>query len=321
MGQRELFLALFGAMEGQRAARSRSTARRSHSRSPADAVRARHQPGARGPQDRGSVPRASTASENVSLPSLRIASCAVGLVDARREARRCSPALARVQVPTTRAVGAGEATSAAATSRRSPSPNGSLTGSRILLLYDPTRGVDVGTKAEIYRLIHDFAEREARCCSTRPTIARACEPLRRTCWSSIAAALPTCWRAPPSPKRRSCVPRSAESRTARRAGTMNVASRCATPRSVKPVPRLEGQRGTLVALAVLYRGRSRSAWPSTRRRSAISTSARSARARPPWRLAAIGETIVILAGGLDLSAGAVISLVNVVLVTQLGAAR
>ena len=38
-------------------------------------------------------------------------------------------------------------------------------------------------------------------------------------------------------------------------------------------------------------------------------------------LAAIGETIVILAGGLDLSAGAVISLVNVVLVTQLGTAE
>ena len=37
-------------------------------------------------------------------------------------------------------------------------------------------------------------------------------------------------------------------------------------------------------------------------------------------LAALGETIVILAGGLDLSAGAVISLVNVVLVTQLGTA-
>jgi ribose transport system permease protein len=37
-------------------------------------------------------------------------------------------------------------------------------------------------------------------------------------------------------------------------------------------------------------------------------------------LAAIGETVVIIAGGLDLSAGAVVSLVNVVLVTQLGAA-
>ena len=37
-------------------------------------------------------------------------------------------------------------------------------------------------------------------------------------------------------------------------------------------------------------------------------------------LAAIGETIVVLGGGLDLSPGAVISLVNVILVTQLGPA-
>src|SRR6516162_11858158 len=35
-------------------------------------------------------------------------------------------------------------------------------------------------------------------------------------------------------------------------------------------------------------------------------------------LAGIGETIVVLGGGLDLSPGAVISLVNVLLVTQLG---
>jgi ribose transport system ATP-binding protein len=32
-----------------------------------------------------------------------------------------------------------------------------LAGSRILLLYDPTRGVDVGTKHEIYVLIRNFA--------------------------------------------------------------------------------------------------------------------------------------------------------------------
>src|SRR5262249_30355361 len=37
-------------------------------------------------------------------------------------------------------------------------------------------------------------------------------------------------------------------------------------------------------------------------------------------LAAIGETIVVLGGGLDLSPGAVISPVNVILVTQLGPA-
>ena len=33
-----------------------------------------------------------------------------------------------------------------------------LTGGRVLLLYDPTRGVDVGTKHEIYVLIHEFAK-------------------------------------------------------------------------------------------------------------------------------------------------------------------
>ncbi|MDQ0473969.1 sugar ABC transporter ATP-binding protein [Labrys wisconsinensis] len=32
-----------------------------------------------------------------------------------------------------------------------------LTGSRILLLYDPTRGIDVGTKGEIFRLMRDLA--------------------------------------------------------------------------------------------------------------------------------------------------------------------
>jgi len=33
-----------------------------------------------------------------------------------------------------------------------------LAGSRVMLMYDPTRGVDVGTKHEIYELIHEFAE-------------------------------------------------------------------------------------------------------------------------------------------------------------------
>ncbi len=32
-----------------------------------------------------------------------------------------------------------------------------LAGSRVLLLFDPTRGVDVGTKHEIYVLINDYA--------------------------------------------------------------------------------------------------------------------------------------------------------------------
>lgn len=33
-----------------------------------------------------------------------------------------------------------------------------VTGNQVLLLYDPTRGVDLGTKHEIYLLIHEFAK-------------------------------------------------------------------------------------------------------------------------------------------------------------------
>jgi ribose transport system ATP-binding protein len=33
-----------------------------------------------------------------------------------------------------------------------------LAESRVLLLYDPTRGIDVGTKSEIYKLIRDYAD-------------------------------------------------------------------------------------------------------------------------------------------------------------------
>ena len=45
----------------------------------------------------------------------------------------------------------------AATSRRSSLAKWILAGSRVLLLFDPTRGVDVGTKHEIYVLINDYA--------------------------------------------------------------------------------------------------------------------------------------------------------------------
>jgi ribose transport system ATP-binding protein len=36
------------------------------------------------------------------------------------------------------------------------------TGSQILLMLDPTRGIDVGTKYEVYRLIRDFAKEEGK---------------------------------------------------------------------------------------------------------------------------------------------------------------
>src|SRR5690349_20293563 len=81
----------------------------------------------------------------------------------------------------------------------------------------------------------------------------------------------------------------------------------------------ELQRGTLVALAVLLAVVAVLILISPNHLTYFDVSTISASATT-LALAGIGETIVVLAGGLDLSPGAVISLVNVVLVTLLGPA-
>ncbi|MEZ5666097.1 MAG: ABC transporter permease [Alphaproteobacteria bacterium] len=83
---------------------------------------------------------------------------------------------------------------------------------------------------------------------------------------------------------------------------------------------LSGRRGTLISLTVLVVSILAlvAVNPAPLGYFDISTISASA---TTLALAAMGETIVVLSGGLDLSAGAVVSLVNVVLVTQLGAAQ
>ena len=48
-------------------------------------------------------------------------------------------------------------TSPAATSRRWSSPSGWLSGPRVVLLDEPTRGIDVGAKVAVYRLMRQLA--------------------------------------------------------------------------------------------------------------------------------------------------------------------
>jgi ribose transport system ATP-binding protein len=153
MGQRRLFLALFGAVEtsgGEICIDGAPVGLRS----PADAVRA-------GiglvPEDRKTegLLLELDGQQNVALPSLR-RFLRAGLVDRRREAREVLGALARVQVPPSALVRPVKQFSGG-NQQKIAIAKWLLTGSRILLLYDPTRGVDVGTKAEIYRLVHDFA--------------------------------------------------------------------------------------------------------------------------------------------------------------------
>lgn len=87
--------------------------------------------------------------------------------------------------------------------------------------------------------------------------------------------------------------------------------------ALPPAPRWRRQRGTIVSVLVF--GAMLVVLQSiTGQGIAYFDVASIGASAATLALAAVGETLVILAGGLDLSAGAVISLVNVVLVTQVG---
>ena len=73
----------------------------------------------------------------------------------RARARRASSCARSTPCPTTPT--ASCASCPAATSRRSCWRAGCCTDCRVLLLDEPTRGVDVATKAELYRVITDLA--------------------------------------------------------------------------------------------------------------------------------------------------------------------
>ncbi|MGE3371440.1 MAG: sugar ABC transporter ATP-binding protein [Rhizobiaceae bacterium] len=153
MGQRELFLALFGATQasgGEIVVNGRTVV----FRSPSDAVLA-------GiglvPEDRKSegLFLEFDGRENLALPALD-RFVRFGLVDQAKKAQAVLHAFGQVQVPP-RAFGQTAARFSGGNQQKMVIARWFVAQSRILLLYDPTRGVDIGTKAEIYRLINDFA--------------------------------------------------------------------------------------------------------------------------------------------------------------------
>jgi len=96
------------------------------------------------------------ARENVALPSLARFRRA-GLIDRAAEEEAVAAVLDLVQVPR-RALFQPARQFSGGNQQKITLAKWLLAGSRILLLYDPTRGVDVGTKAEIYRLMRRFAD-------------------------------------------------------------------------------------------------------------------------------------------------------------------
>ncbi|HWK48003.1 MAG TPA: sugar ABC transporter ATP-binding protein [Stellaceae bacterium] len=96
---------------------------------------------------------------NASLPSIdrfvRPGLIGGGLIDGEAETAAVAGALARVQVDP-RALWSRAGAFSGGNQQKIVLAKWLLTGSRVLLLFDPTRGVDVGTKHEIYLLIADF---------------------------------------------------------------------------------------------------------------------------------------------------------------------
>jgi len=156
MGQLDLFLACFGMAEIRRG-EIRVDGRPVAITSPAEAVRANIGLGLV-PEDRkteGLFLKLS-GGHNASLPVIGRFSRG-GLIRTGEERRAVEAAFARVEVDR-RALWTPAGAFSGGNQQKIAIAKWLLAESRILLLFDPTRGIDVGTKHELYVLMRAYAE-------------------------------------------------------------------------------------------------------------------------------------------------------------------
>jgi ribose transport system ATP-binding protein len=157
MGQLELFLTLFG-MTNLARGHVEVDGRRVTLAAPTDAVRENIGISLL-PEDRkteGLFLRISGRA-NVSLPVID-RFCRFGWIDTERETSAVDQVLAQVNVHP-RALYLPCSSFSGGNQQKIALAKWLLAESRVLLMYDPTRGVDVGTKREIYLFMRHFAER------------------------------------------------------------------------------------------------------------------------------------------------------------------
>jgi len=94
--------------------------------------------------------------DNASLPVID-RFCRFGLIDAEREERAVEAIFGRIDVAE-RALWTRVGAFSGGNQQKIAIAKWLLAESRILLLYDPTRGIDVGTKHELYQLMRSYAE-------------------------------------------------------------------------------------------------------------------------------------------------------------------
>ena len=155
-GQRELLLALFGVLRGV-SGETRVNGERRRIGSPAEAKR--DDVGmALIPEDRKTegLMLPMSVRDNISIAAL--GSMTRGLVvDRAREAARIEEIAAKLKIKFGD-LGDAVATLSGGNQQKVVIAKWLLTGARIVLLNDPTRGIDVGTKQEIYQLLRDLAD-------------------------------------------------------------------------------------------------------------------------------------------------------------------
>jgi ribose transport system ATP-binding protein len=156
MGQLDLFLASFGMREIDRG-ELRIDGRPVTIASPIDALKPQIALGLL-PEDRKTEALfiKLTGRHNVSLPVIDRYSRA-GLVDAARESEAVKRVFDRVDVDH-RALWTRVGSFSGGNQQKIAVAKWLFAESRILLLFDPTRGIDVGTKHELYVLMRAFAE-------------------------------------------------------------------------------------------------------------------------------------------------------------------
>ncbi len=138
----------------------------------------------------------------------------------RRARARAGAALASPTSPFAAILTRRSRRSRAATSRRSRSPSGCRAIRRIFLLNDPTRGVDVETKREIYLRLRHFAAEGTAVVLLELRYARAGPSLRPRRRHARGPDRRACSSAPSSPRRRSSAQRWAPTRRERRRGAI-----------------------------------------------------------------------------------------------------
>jgi ribose transport system ATP-binding protein len=155
-GQRELLLALFGVLRGVSGEIAVNGERRRID-SPAEAKRA-----AIGmaliPEDRKTegLMLPMSVRDNISIAALGSMTRGI-VVDRTQEARRIEEIVEKLKIKFGQLDDA-VATLSGGNQQKVVIAKWLLTGARIVLLNDPTRGIDVGTKQEIYQLLRDLAD-------------------------------------------------------------------------------------------------------------------------------------------------------------------